>query len=162
MFGFRWRPPPPVHWVLTFGRDFGITGAINSCICSLTNQLICQTFPISRWRVNTVVASSDCSYLFDEVDGWLEVETKVNEFPLDSLPLVFLLLKDEHLWGAGDHHCRYHKFYSPLWSCFNDDMRISFFVTLEAVQHCYRGDHHDRRVNSLTVWLNNCCSFSLV
>ena len=110
-----------------------------------------------------MVASSDSSsYLFDEVDGWLEVETKVNEFPLDSLPLVFLLLKDEHLWGAGDHHCRYHNFYSPLWSCFNDDMRISFFVALEAVQHCYRGDHHDRRVNSLTVWLNNCCSFSLV
>ena len=47
--------------------------------------------------MNTLAASR--SYLFDEVDGWLEVETKVNEFPLDSLPLVFLLLKDEHLRG---------------------------------------------------------------
>ena len=63
------------------------------------------------------MASSDCSYLFDEVDGWLEVETKVNEFPLDSLPLVFLLLKDEHLWGAEDHHRRYHNYCPSFWSC---------------------------------------------
>ena len=35
-------------------------------------------------------------YLFNEVDGWLEVETKVDEGPLDALSFVLLLLEDEH------------------------------------------------------------------
>ena len=37
------------------------------------------------------------SYLFDQVDGWLKVQTEINELPLDSFPLVFLLLENEHL-----------------------------------------------------------------
>ena len=78
------------------------------------------------------------SYLFDEVDGWLEVESKVNEFPLDSLPLVFLLLKDEHLRGAGDHHHRYHKC-----KCFNDD-RQNVSKSRSSALQSYCCDHHDR------------------
>ena len=38
------------------------------------------------------------THLFDEVDSGLQVETEIDEFPLDALPLVLLLLKDEHLW----------------------------------------------------------------
>jgi hypothetical protein len=37
------------------------------------------------------------AYLFYEVDGGLEIQSEVDELPLDSLTLVFLLLKDEHL-----------------------------------------------------------------
>jgi hypothetical protein len=37
------------------------------------------------------------SYLLDEVDGGLEVQTKVDELPLDALSLIFFLLQDEHL-----------------------------------------------------------------
>ena len=36
------------------------------------------------------------SYLLDEVNTGLEVKSKVNEGPLDSLHLVLLLLEDEH------------------------------------------------------------------
>lgn len=35
-------------------------------------------------------------HLLDEVNGRLEVETKVNELPLDVFPLVLFLLDDEH------------------------------------------------------------------
>ena len=38
-----------------------------------------------------------CSYLFDEVDGRLQVEAKVNKLPLNALALIFFLLQDEHL-----------------------------------------------------------------
>ena len=37
------------------------------------------------------------SYLFDEVDGRLQVESEIDEFPFDSFSLIFLLLQDEHL-----------------------------------------------------------------
>ena len=37
------------------------------------------------------------SYLLYQVNGWLKVKTKINELPLNSFPLVFLLLQDEHL-----------------------------------------------------------------
>ena len=37
------------------------------------------------------------TYLLDQINGGLEVKTKVNELPLDALPLVLLLLQDEHL-----------------------------------------------------------------
>ena len=33
---------------------------------------------------------------FDEVNAGLQVQAKVNKVPLDALPLVFLLLQDEH------------------------------------------------------------------
>ena len=33
---------------------------------------------------------------FDEVDAGLEVQAEVDEAPLDALPLVLLLLQDEH------------------------------------------------------------------
>ena len=36
------------------------------------------------------------AYLLEEVDGGLEVETEVDEGPLDALALVLLLLQDEH------------------------------------------------------------------
>ena len=36
-------------------------------------------------------------YLFDKIDASLKVQPKVNEGPLDSLPLVLLLLQDEHV-----------------------------------------------------------------
>ena len=32
----------------------------------------------------------------DELDAGLQVQTEVNEVPLDALPLVLLLLQDEH------------------------------------------------------------------
>ena len=35
-------------------------------------------------------------WLLDEVDAGLQVETKVDEVPLDALALVLLLLQDEH------------------------------------------------------------------
>ena len=35
-------------------------------------------------------------YLLNEVDAGLEVKSKVDEGPLNSLHLVFLLLQDEH------------------------------------------------------------------
>ena len=35
-------------------------------------------------------------YLFDEVNGWLEVKAEVDEGPLDALALVLFLLQDEH------------------------------------------------------------------
>ncbi len=41
--------------------------------------------------------SKTMAYLLYEVDGGLEIQTEVDELPLDSLALVFLLLKDEHL-----------------------------------------------------------------
>ena len=36
------------------------------------------------------------AYLLEEVDGGLEIETEVDEGPLDALALVLLLLQDEH------------------------------------------------------------------
>ena len=36
------------------------------------------------------------SYLFNQVDSWLQVQSKVYELPLDSFSLVLLLLQDEH------------------------------------------------------------------
>jgi len=38
-----------------------------------------------------------CTYWsLDEVDAGLQVQAKVDEVPLDALPLVLLLLQDEH------------------------------------------------------------------
>ena len=37
------------------------------------------------------------SYLFNEVDGRLEVEPEVDELPFDTFTLIFFLLEDEHL-----------------------------------------------------------------
>jgi len=34
--------------------------------------------------------------LLDEFNGWLEIETEVNERPLDAFALVFLLFQHEH------------------------------------------------------------------
>ena len=36
-------------------------------------------------------------HLLNEVDGWLEVESKVDELPLDVLLAVLLLLQDKHV-----------------------------------------------------------------
>jgi len=36
------------------------------------------------------------THLLQQVDGGLEVQAKVDELPLDALPLVLLLLQDEH------------------------------------------------------------------
>jgi hypothetical protein len=36
------------------------------------------------------------SYLIYKVDGGLQVESEVNELPLDAFPLVLLLLENEH------------------------------------------------------------------
>jgi hypothetical protein len=36
-------------------------------------------------------------YLFDEIDASLKVHPEVDERPGDALPLVFLLLQDEHV-----------------------------------------------------------------
>ena len=36
-------------------------------------------------------------HLFDEIDASLKVEPEVDEGPLDALPLVLLLLQDEHV-----------------------------------------------------------------
>ena len=44
------------------------------------------------------------SYLFNEVDGGLQIQTEVNEFPLDTLSLVLFLLQDEHLQGEKNKH----------------------------------------------------------
>ena len=35
-------------------------------------------------------------HLLDKVDGWLEIQAKVNELPLNALLLILLLLQDEH------------------------------------------------------------------
>ena len=37
------------------------------------------------------------TYLLDQINGGLEVKTKVNELPLDALPLVLGLLRLEHV-----------------------------------------------------------------
>ena len=37
------------------------------------------------------------SHLLDEVDGWLEIESKVDELPLDVLLAVLLLFQDKHV-----------------------------------------------------------------
>jgi hypothetical protein len=34
---------------------------------------------------------------FDEIDGRLEIVTKIDEFPFNVLPCVFLLFKYEHV-----------------------------------------------------------------
>ena len=57
-------------------------------------------------QINTVSKSLYClpactynwplAYLLQQVNGGLEVEAKVYELPLDALPLVLLLLQDEH------------------------------------------------------------------
>ena len=36
-------------------------------------------------------------YLLDELNGWDQVKTEVDEIPLDALTLVFLLFQDEHV-----------------------------------------------------------------
>jgi len=36
-------------------------------------------------------------HLFNEVNSWLQIKTKVNELPLDSFTLILFLLQDEHL-----------------------------------------------------------------
>ena len=35
-------------------------------------------------------------YLLNEVNGWLEVEPKVNELPVDTFTFVLFLFNDEH------------------------------------------------------------------
>ena len=35
--------------------------------------------------------------LFNEVNAWLKVQTKVNELPLDALLAILLLLQDKHV-----------------------------------------------------------------
>ena len=37
-----------------------------------------------------------CANLFQEVDGGLQVEAKVDELPLNAFPLILLLLQNEH------------------------------------------------------------------
>ena len=37
------------------------------------------------------------AYLFNKINCWLKIQTKVDELPFDSFPLVLLLLEDEHL-----------------------------------------------------------------
>ena len=36
-------------------------------------------------------------HLLNEVDGWLEIESKVDELPLDVLLSVLLLFQDKHV-----------------------------------------------------------------
>ena len=72
---------------------------------SLTRRLVALTRSIDAWRAGGrtdivwVLGSGGgrFTHLFDEVDSGLQVETEIDEFPLDALPLVLLLLKDEHL-----------------------------------------------------------------
>ena len=42
------------------------------------------------------LSPSNLTHPFNEVNSWLQVETKVNEGPLDALHTVLLLLQDEH------------------------------------------------------------------
>ncbi len=37
------------------------------------------------------------AYLLNKIDGRLQIQSEVDEFPFDALALVLLLLKDEHL-----------------------------------------------------------------
>lgn len=36
------------------------------------------------------------AHLLNEVNGWLQIKTKIDELPLDAFTLVLLLLQDEH------------------------------------------------------------------
>ena len=36
------------------------------------------------------------NHLFDEIDGRLKIQAKINKLPLDAFPLVLFLLQDEH------------------------------------------------------------------
>ena len=56
-----------------------------------------QKLFIKKNLQNTCGQKKDvATYLLDEVDGWLQVKTKVDEGPLDALGLVLLLFQDEH------------------------------------------------------------------
>jgi len=37
-----------------------------------------------------------CIYLLNEVNGWLQVKTEVNEFPFNAFTFVLFLFNDEH------------------------------------------------------------------
>ena len=37
------------------------------------------------------------TYPFNELNGWNQIKTEVDEFPLDALALVLFLLQDEHV-----------------------------------------------------------------
>lgn len=47
-------------------------------------------------RAHAHRAKASTYRLLDEIDAGLQVQAKVNEVPLDALPLVFFLLQDEH------------------------------------------------------------------
>ena len=48
----------------------------------------------NRYKVRPGTVSS---YLLNQIDGRLEVKPKVDELPLDSLPLILFLFQDKHL-----------------------------------------------------------------
>lgn len=39
----------------------------------------------------------DWLYLLDKLNGWKQVQTKVNKIPLNAFTFVFFLLKDKHM-----------------------------------------------------------------
>lgn len=40
---------------------------------------------------------NDWLYLLNKFNGWKQVQTKVNEVPLNAFTFVFFLLKDKHV-----------------------------------------------------------------
>ena len=67
-------------------EEIGCTHSLDRCLAGGRTDI-----------VEVLGSGGRFTHLFDEVDSGLQVETEIDEFPLDALPLVLLLLKDEHL-----------------------------------------------------------------
>ena len=83
------------------------------------------------------------SYLLYQVDGGLQVQTKINKFPLNSFSLVFFLLQDEHLKKSGV-------------KCGNANLVLTLHNPNSSLLQ------KTLQRTTLIVWLKSCCNFSLV
>ena len=68
--------------------------APNNCSC---NRYTRKDVNLFQQLELCVKIKSVLSYLLNQVDGRLEIQSEINELPLDSFSLVFLLLENEHL-----------------------------------------------------------------
>lgn len=65
----------------------------SSCLGVEGMGLLCSL----GWPGKGIQVVEPRQHLLDEVDAGLQVHAKVNELPLDALPLVLLLLQHEHV-----------------------------------------------------------------
>ena len=92
--------PVSPAWLLTMSAIMYVM--LQCLMLSISAVVIVIDFLLTAWwerfeLVSTIFLVMLFSYLLDQVNGWLKVQTEINELPLDSFPLVFLLLENEHL-----------------------------------------------------------------